>query len=448
MNELQDHSASGSAPPSRLSAEPVSGALPELTGTTASKPVVKPMFTRIREGLGWLAQLGTEGYTLEIKRRLMILNMMAYLVAISTLIYAIQYTFLDFQKYLPVILINLALVSLAVIIPLSHRTSEIAGGLIMVGVEYLAQIGFTAYLGRSTGFQLHYFVAAAAPFVVLGLNRMWLILPIIVTGLGLHLFCWFSFPRSSALIEAEPELLNSMYVQAVITTFAIIGASVYYAFSLAENAKAETDALLRNILPGSIVERLQARPAEVIADTFPEASILFADISGFVPLARSLGAARTVELLNTLVSEFDSLAQKCGVEKIKTIGDAYMAASGLPEPSPGHTSSLAVLALEMQKATGRLRKTLDHDLRIRIGLASGPVMAGVIGRKKFTYDVWGDAVNLAARLEGLSQPGRILVCPRTQKLLADHYRFESRGEVEVKGVGAMMAWFLVERKAG
>lgn len=401
--------------------------------------------TTVAAWLSRLAEFGTQGYPPEVKRRLMILNMMAYLISVSTLIYAVQYSVLDFQKYLPVVLINVALVSLAVLIPLSHRISEIAGGLLIVGVEYLAQIGFSAYLGRSAGFQLHFVVAAAAPFVVLGLQRMWLILPIIVTGLGLHLFCWFWFPRSVALIVAEPELLNSIYVQAAITTFAIIAASVYYAFSLAENAKAQTEALLRNILPGSIVERLQARPSDVIADTFSEASVLFADISGFVPLARGLGAAKTVELLNALVSEFDNLAQACGVEKIKTIGDAYMAASGLPETSEGHTVRLATMALAMQGVTARLKEDMNIALAIRIGLASGPVMAGVIGRNKFTYDVWGDAVNLAARLEGLSQPGRILVCPRTRDILSKDFAFDSKVDADVKGIGVMTAWFLSPR---
>lgn len=422
------------------------------SGEEAIVPIAVSAWDRLRTPLGrtfaWLAQLGTDGYPLEVKRRLMILNMMSYLVATSTLIYAVQYSFLDFEKYLPVILINLALVSLGVIVPFSHRFSEIAGGLIVVGVEYLAQIGFTALLGRSTGFQLHYIVAAAAPFVVLGLNRLWLILPIIVTGLVLHLYCWFWFPQSIAIIEAEPDLLNSMYIQAAITTFAIIGASVYYAFSLAENAKAETEALLRNILPGSIVERLQARPTEIIADTFSEASILFADIAGFVPLARRLGAERTVQLLNALVTEFDGLAQTCGVEKIKTIGDAYMAASGLPEPSAGHTCCLLKMATGMLGVTARLQQEMGIALDIRIGVATGPVMAGVIGRKKFTYDVWGDAVNLAARLEGLSRPGRILVCPRTQELLANECDFDSKSEVDVKGLGVMTAWFVTLQKAG
>ncbi len=403
--------------------------------------------TTAGQWLTWLSEAGTEGYPPEVKRRLKILNMIAYLIALSTLVYAVQHSFLNYEKYKPVILINYALVSLAVIIPLSHRINEIAGALLIVGIEYLAQVGFATYLGRSTGVQLHFFVAAAAPFVVLGLKRMWLILPIIGVGLVLHLYCWFWFPRSEAVIDAETDLLNSIYIQAVITTFGLIGASVYYAFRLAENAKAETDALLRNILPGSIVERLQAQPTQTISDTFPEASILFADISGFVPLARRLGAARTVELLNRMVSDFDTMAERHGIEKIKTIGDAYMAASGLPEPSVGHTARLAAMAYEMQTAIAGLRTELKLDLNMRIGLASGPVMAGVIGRRKFTYDVWGDAVNLAARLEGLSIPGRILVCPRTHALLDGAFTFENHGEVQVKGIGAMPSWFLLERKA-
>ncbi len=405
------------------------------------------LLASLGSGLAWLSELGTQGYPPDVVRRLKIVNMIAYLIAISTLIYAIQHSFLNYDKYRPVILINYSIVSLAFIVPLSHRINEIAGGLIIVAVQYIAQLSFAAYLGSSTGVQLHFFVAAAAPFVVLGLKRMWLILPIIATALALHLYCWFVFPISEAIIDAEATMVNSIYVQAAITTFALIAASVYYAFSLAETAKAETDALLRNILPGSIVERLQARPLETIADTFPEASILFADISGFVPLARSLGAERTVSLLNRLVTEFDVLASRHGVEKIKTIGDAYMAASGLPEPTPGHTERLAAMAVDMQTAIERLRKELNLDLNMRIGLASGPVMAGVIGKQKFTYDVWGDAVNLAARLEGLSQPGRVLICPHTQSLLADTFTFENHGEVQVKGIGAVQSWFLTDPKA-
>lgn len=374
----------------------------------------------------------------------MILNMIAYLIAVSTLVYGIQNMFMDFEKYKPVIIINMALVFVSLLVPFSHRISDTAGGLIIVLAEYAALLAFTAYLGRSSGLHLQYIVAAAAPFVVFGLNRLRLIIPIILGGAALHVASWFWFPDSKALIvDADQHVINSLYTQAAITTFGLIAASVYYAFRLAENAKAETDTLLRNILPDSIVERLKSKPGEAIADSFHDASILFADISGFVPLARRLGAEKTVELLNAVVTEFDALAERHGVEKIKTIGDAYMVAAGVPEPMPDHLRRMARMALDIQDVAARIRKERAVDVNIRIGLASGPVMAGIIGRQKFSYDVWGDAVNLAARLEALSIPGRIHICPRCKAGLDREFVFESRGSMEIKGVGLQETWFLV-----
>jgi adenylate cyclase len=395
-----------------------------------------------------MAEAGTAGYPQDIKRRLMILNLIAYLIAISTLVYAIQHIFIDFEKYKPIILINFALVSLGVLVPLSHRISDIAGGLLIVLSEWAALILFTAYLGRSSGVHLQYIVGAAAPFVVFGLDRLWLVIPIILSGLILHLTSWFWFPRSAAIINADREIIDSIYTQAAITTFGLISASVYYAFRLAENAKAETDRLLRNILPDRIVERLKSAPGDAVSDSFTEASILFADISGFVPLARRLGAKETVNLLNAVVTEFDRLAELHGVEKIKTIGDAYMAASGVPEPAGDHLERLARMALSMLDVMDKMRRERGLDLNIRIGLASGPVMAGVIGRQKFSYDIWGDAVNLAARLESLSQPGRIHICPKCRERLERQFHIESRGPIDIKGVGQQETWFLLaERKA-
>jgi adenylate cyclase len=396
------------------------------------------------ELLGRLAEFGTAGYGPEAKRRMMILNMIAYLIAVSTLVYALQQTSLDYERYKPVILINLALVATVLTVPFSHRLSEIAGAMIIVVSEYLALLAFAMYLGRSSGVQLQYFVAAAAAFVVFGLNRLWIVVPVILVGLGLHLAAWFWFPHSPSGIDPDPAVVDSIYVQAAITTVGLIAASVYYAFRLAENAKAETDALLRNILPDSIVERLKAKPTEVIADSFPDASILFADISGFVPIARRMGAQGTVELLNSIVLEFDALSERHGVEKIKTIGDAYMVAAGVPERIPDHLERLARMALDMQAVVRELRTKKNIDLNIRIGLASGPVMAGVIGKQKFSYDIWGDAVNLAARLENLSTPGRIHVCPRCRARLAEHFSFESRGQIDIKGVGTQETWFLID----
>ena len=180
---------------------------------------------------------------------------------------------------------------------------------------------------------------------------------------------------------------------------------------------------------------------------FDNAGILFTDISGFVALARQLGPARTVTLLNEIVTEFDKLAEAHGVEKIKTIGDAYMAAAGIPDPVPNPTARLARLAIDMQKVITRIRDSSEVDISMRVGLASGPVMAGVIGKRKFTYDVWGDTVNLAARLENKSTPGRILVCPACRDQLEPDFRLESHGVIDIKGVGAQETWFLLGETA-
>lgn len=390
-----------------------------------------------------LARAGTAGYPPDVRRRLEILNLIAYLIAATTLVYALNQAIVGDAKYRPIVVVNVALVLVMIAVPFTHRFSEIAGGMLIVFAEYVALTALTAYLGRSSGLHLQLIVIAAAAFVVLGLSRLWLIIPVILAGLALHLVLWFRFPQGRALIETEPEFLDSLYTQAAVTTFGLIAATVFYAFRLAEAARAETDALLRNILPDSIVERLKARPADAIADSFSEASILFADISGFVALARRLGAVPTVELLNLIVHRFDALCEQHGVEKIKTIGDGYMVASGIPDPRADHVLRLARMGLDMQSVIAELRSARGLELEIRIGLATGPVMAGVIGRHKFTYDVWGDAVNLAARLENLSKPGRIHVCPLTRQALEGDFELECRGPIEIKGVGAQETWFLV-----
>jgi adenylate cyclase len=397
---------------------------------------------RLHGFLTWISEFGTVGYRPDIKRRLMILNMIAYLIAITTLIYGVQQMALDYEKFKPLVWLNFALVLVAFAVPLAHRINDIAGGLIIVAVEYVAQVVFAKHLGNSAGLQIHFFVMPAATFIVLGLQRLWLAVPMIALGAALHLWIWFSYPPEAALIDAGQDMLDAIYVQAAVTTTALIGASVFYAFRLAEAAKAETDALLRNILPDEIVERLQSKPDDIVADTFSDASILFADVSGFVPLAKSMGPQKTVVLLNNLVTAFDALAGRHGIEKIKTIGDAYMAASGLPVPSARHTARLALMALDMLEAVEALRRQTGLDLHMRLGIATGPVMAGVIGKQKFSYDVWGDTVNLAARLEGASERDRILVCEDTYSVLRSEFLFEDRGLVGIKGVGECRTWFL------
>jgi adenylate cyclase len=400
----------------------------------------------IKRAIARIANAGVAAYPPDTQRRLKIVNMIAALIIVTTLIYAAQQTMTNFELMKPVILINVAIAVMMLLVFFAHRINDVAGGLIIVVTEFIALLAISRYLGHDGGVQVHYIIAAAAPFVVFGLQRIWLVIVIVVAALLLHLFTWFHFVDETAILHIDPGLLNSNYVQAAVTTFGLIAASVYYAFSMAERAKAETDAVLRNVLPDSVVERLKAKPGEAIADGFSSASVLFADIAGFVALARQLGPERTVELLSRLVSAFDDLAQRHGVEKIKTIGDAYMVASGVPVPRADHAAALAAMALDMVETARRVSNESFIPINIRIGMASGPMMAGVIGTRKFSYDVWGDPVNLASRLESASAPGKILVCPGCQILLQDQFILEPHAKLDIKGVGLQDTWFVTGRK--
>jgi adenylate cyclase len=203
----------------------------------------------------------------------------------------------------------------------------------------------------------------------------------------------------------------------------------------------ENERLLLSILPVSIADRLKSGE-ERIADRFEEATVLFADIVGFTELAASMPAHVLVDRLNDLFTRFDLAAEKLGIEKIKTIGDAYMAVCGLPEPCADHTDRMLTMALRLMQIAREFSEDLDKPFRLRIGINSGPVVAGVIGRNKFIYDLWGDAVNLASRMESHGLPDTIQVTRSVIENLRDLYPFERRGYVEVKGKGAIETWTL------
>ena len=210
----------------------------------------------------------------------------------------------------------------------------------------------------------------------------------------------------------------------------------------AEQEKSER--LLLNILPVPIAARLKESP-EVIADGFADVTVLFADIVEFTRLADRLSAGVVVALLNRVFSAFDVLTQRHDLEKIKTIGDAYMVAAGLPIPRLDHAEAVAEMALDMREEADRCGREVGFPLAIRIGIDSGPVVAGVIGRSKFIYDLWGDTVNTASRMESHGLAGQIQVTGRTYELLKGRYELRERGELDVKGKGLMTTYFLVGR---
>jgi guanylate cyclase len=203
-----------------------------------------------------------------------------------------------------------------------------------------------------------------------------------------------------------------------------------------------SEALIRNVLPGPIAERLKDGTGS-IADHVESATILFADVVDFTPLAGRLSPAEVVGTLDQLFSHFDTLVERHGLEKIKTIGDAYMAAAGVPDPCADHARRAALLALDMRDSVATSPIAGRQGLELRIGINSGPVTAGVIGTKRFLYDLWGDAVNTASRMESNGTPGRIQITRATYELLRNDFVCESRGAISVKGKGEMETWYLV-----
>jgi len=207
----------------------------------------------------------------------------------------------------------------------------------------------------------------------------------------------------------------------------------------------QAERLLLNILPARIAQRLK-KSSKTIAEKFEWVTVLFADIVGFTEMAGQLPPIELVDLLNSIFSEFDRRTETYGLEKIKTIGDAYMVVGGLPERRSDHAEAIADFALEMQSAIAQFNNKRNDNLKMRIGIHSGPVVAGVIGLKKFIYDLWGDTVNIASRMESHGAAGRIQVSDRTYQLLQANYQFEHRGRIPVKGKGEMDTYWLLRKR--
>ncbi|MBI9098260.1 MAG: adenylate/guanylate cyclase domain-containing protein [Spirochaetaceae bacterium] len=206
-----------------------------------------------------------------------------------------------------------------------------------------------------------------------------------------------------------------------------------------EHKKAQL--LLSNIFPDSIAERLK-NGESLIADRYIESTILFCDLVGFTHFSRHHSPEEMVSVLDELISSFDILSESYGLEKIKTIGDAYLVVCGLPEKREDHAVAIATMALAMIRVVEEFNSRMELDLKVRIGIHSGPVIGGVIGKKKFTFDIWGDTVNIASRLESHGIPGEIQVSRETYMLLKDIFDFEKRGTIEIKNVGEVKTWLL------
>ena len=291
-----------------------------------------------------------------------------------------------------------------------------------------------------------------------GLTIAWVILAVIGALIALDrraALVWFVVSTGSIALAAiasewvePPTTPGAAEVGEIVGT--LIGLAIFSYAGMAyfvrqrDRFQQESDDLLHNILPDEIATRLKAEHS-MIADDFEAASVLFADVAGFTPLSATMSPSELVGLLNSVFTTFDGFVQELGLEKIKTVGDEYMVASGVPHPRSDHAHAIAELALRMQDHCAQ-HQFQGHDIRLRIGINSGPVVAGIVGTHKFAYDLWGDVVNTASRMESHGVIGAIQISEATCALIRDEYVCERRGTITIKGKEDMETYFLLARR--
>ncbi|GFG96374.1 adenylate cyclase [Mycobacterium timonense] len=338
-------------------------------------------------------------------------------------------------------------------VPWLHRFGDLIAPLTFIGTAYVTVFVSCWDAGTGTGSQFFFLVGACLVVLLLGIEHTVLAAGVSAVGAGLVIALEFLVPRDTGL---QPAWAQSMtFVVTIVSACVMVFVAVWFALRDTQRAEAvmeaeyeRSEALLANMLPGSIAERLKSSSRSVIADKYDEVSVLFADIVGFTERASTTTPADLVRFLDRLYGAFDELVDKHGLEKIKVSGDSYMVVSGVPRARPDHAFALADFALDMANVAAALKDPHGDAVPLRMGMACGPVVAGVVGSRRFFYDVWGDAVNVASRMESTDSVGRIQVPEAMYERLKNEFVLQERGRIEVKGKGVMRTWYLIGRKAG
>lgn len=396
----------------------------------------------------WIS-LGTQGYDRQTQKRIMVTNTLTSLVSIFTIPYLFLYAFYDFEALKIPLLTLSPQVFVFALVPFLHRFGPNVGAWYLVTLWICFAMTYNYYFGVDSGLQYLLLPGATAGILVFGVNNITATMVSMILGFTGFVIATTVFKTPAPFIVVDGTFLQIMYMISLPTSFIFIFGIVYFANLQAKISddllQAEfqrSEALLYNVLPESIASELKDRPGETIARFHGAVSILFADIVEFTPKAARLSAAQIVELLNALFTEFDDLTRKHGLEKIKTIGDAFMAAGGMPVSQPDHAKRIGLLALDMISSVEQFSGVYGEKIMLRIGINSGPAVAGVIGNQKLVYDVWGDTVNTAGRMETYCLPQRIQVTAAFRDLTKDVFAFEHRGIIDVKGKGNIEVWFL------
>lgn len=379
-----------------------------------------------------------------------VLNVTAMISAAISAFFAIQGLFVG-QALWWIAALNLVSAAVFLTIPLLYRFGDLVAPLVFFFVAYASITVVCWHLGSGSGMQFYYVVAATLMVLVLGVDHIVLACVLAVLGATTVVVLELFVPDDTGV---QPDwAFRWTFILTVASAWTLLLAVVWYALReirrsrLAMEAEYErSERLLANILPATIAERLKDPSRNIIADKYDDASILFADIAGYTKRASDMPPTELVRFLDRLYTDLDALVDRHELEKVKTSGDSYMVVSGVPQPRSDHIEALACLALDMADAVAGLKDPHGREVPLRIGLAAGPVVAGVVGARKFFYDVWGDAVNVAARMETTDVEGRIQVPQNVYERLNHAFVLEERGDIDVKGKGIMHTWYLVGRR--
>ncbi|BBY92315.1 adenylate cyclase [Mycobacterium gallinarum] len=378
-----------------------------------------------------------------------VLDVTAMISAAISAFFGIQGLFIGQDWW--VTAINLGSAAVFVMIPRMCGMGELVAPVVFFVISYLTITVLCVYLGTGSGLQFYFVVAAAIVLVILGPDHIVLASILAAIGAATVVLLEFFVPNDTG--TQPPWAFKVSFTLTVITAWILVIATIWFALREIRRTRVAMEAeyerseqLLTNILPASIAERLKDPSRNIIADKYDDASILFADIADYTKRASDTTPSDLVRFLDRLYTDLDLLVDKHGLEKVKTSGDSYMVVSGVPEPRPDHMEALACLALDMAEAVADLKDPNGHAVPLRIGLGAGPVVAGVVGARKFFYDVWGDAVNVASRMETTDVEGRIQVPQDVYERLNHAFVLEERGGVDVKGKGVMHTWYLVARR--
>lgn len=407
------------------------------------------MLQAIISGLRTWISFGTEKFEGAAKRRIVMTNVLVALISGLCMPHLVFFLLWDpAGLWIPITMVALAAI-LFQVTPLLHALNPYAGGIYNLTLWITFAMTMAWMFSAQSAVHFYLLAGATTAIAIFGVRQNALSIFSIGLGLGCFIYADLVFTEPAPFLELEPAFLGIFYAISIPVAMLFIFVMVFWGFrqaNIAEDALQReyeySERLLENMLPSPIAAQLKRNPGQTIADSHEEVTILFADIVGFTPRASQQKPDELVKFLNQLFTRFDDLANHHGLEKIKTLGDAFMVAGGMPEPQPDHAERVAQMALDMVDETERFSAEMGEKVELRIGIHSGPVVAGVIGTRKPFYDVWGDTVNTAARLETFGTNGKIQVTADTKARLQKAFTFTERGQVDIKGKGPLDLYYL------